>query len=88
MTTAAVYLHHGAAHVFDISTLASRRGRGYGSAITHAALDWARARTAPPVARCRPRTTGSGIYRRLGVREVCTFRVYSSKRAVLAGART
>ncbi|MET0401221.1 MAG: hypothetical protein ABW123_02410, partial [Cystobacter sp.] len=71
------------AHIFDISTLAEARHRGYGSAITHFSLSAARALGARRGG-LQAAPDGLNIYRRMGFHEVCSFRIYSNKQAIFA----
>jgi len=80
--TSSIFLSGEGAHIFDISTRAEHRNRGYGSAITHFSLMFAR-RLGARFGALQAAPDGLNIYRRMGFREVCTFRVYSNKHAVL-----
>ncbi|WNG17047.1 GNAT family N-acetyltransferase [Cystobacter fuscus] len=84
VATSSIYLEGEGAHIFDISTLAEHRNRGYGSAITHFSLSFARSLGAKRGA-LQASADGVGIYRRMGFREVCTFRIYSNKRVLREG---
>ncbi|WNG46884.1 GNAT family N-acetyltransferase [Archangium minus] len=76
--TSSIYLSGDGAHIFDISTRAEHRNRGYGSALTHFSLAFAR-RLGAKIGALQASPDGLGIYRRMGFREVCTFRIYSNK---------
>jgi ribosomal protein S18 acetylase RimI-like enzyme len=79
--TSSIFLSGEGAHIFDISTRAEHRNRGYGSAITHFSLLFARGLGAR-LGALQAAPDGLNIYRRMGFREVCTFRIYSNKRAI------
>lgn len=63
--TAEMLLHAGVAGLYNISTLASHRGRGFGTAVTAAALQLA-SDSGVPVALLEASMQGEPMYRRLG----------------------
>lgn len=80
--TSSIFLLRQTASLFDISTLQEFRNRGYGSAITHYTLSYAK-KLGARFATLQAAPDGLNIYERMGFKETCTFRIHSNKRRVL-----
>ncbi|MEP0777596.1 GNAT family N-acetyltransferase [Microcoleus sp. ZQ-A2] len=80
--TSSIFLLRQTASLFDISTLQEFRSRGYGSAITHYTLSYAK-KLGAHFATLQAAPDGLNIYKRMGFKEACTFRIHSNKRRVL-----
>ncbi|HEY9300285.1 MAG TPA: GNAT family N-acetyltransferase, partial [Phormidium sp.] len=79
--TSSIFLLRQTASLFDISTLQAFRNRGYGSAITHYTLSYAK-KLGVRFATLQAAPDGLNIYKRMGFKEACTFRIHSNKRRV------
>jgi ribosomal protein S18 acetylase RimI-like enzyme len=80
--TSSIFLLRQTASLFDISTLQEFRNCGYGSAITHYTLSYAK-KLGARFATLQAAPDGLNIYKRMGFKEACTFRIHSNKRRVL-----
>ncbi|WP_175715133.1 GNAT family N-acetyltransferase [Burkholderia ambifaria] len=82
VSTAAMYLDGDTAHIFDISTSAAVRRRGFASSTTHFVLTHARERLGARRAALQASPDGLSVYLRLGFEPVCEFLVYSNRAAI------
>jgi ribosomal protein S18 acetylase RimI-like enzyme len=80
--TSSIFLLGQTASLFDISTLQEFRNRGYGSAITHYTLSYAK-KLGAPFATLQAAPDGVNIYKRMGFKDACTVRIHSNKRRIL-----
>jgi ribosomal protein S18 acetylase RimI-like enzyme len=72
VATCSLFLGAGVAGIYDVATLAQHRRRGVGSFVTRAAMNEARSLGYRMVI-LHSSTSGVGIYRSLGFREVCSI---------------
>jgi GNAT superfamily N-acetyltransferase len=72
VATCSLFLGAGVAGIYDVATLPERRRRGLGSLVTRTAMNEARA-LGYRMAILHSSTTGLGIYRALGFRQVCSI---------------
>lgn len=75
VATTSLLLGGEVAGIYHVATLSSARGRGYGSALTHAALLYAIDHGAREAA-LQSSELGLSVYRSLGFREHCTLSMY------------
>lgn len=68
----------GAVGIYGVGTLPESRGRGYGSAVTLAAMDWGRDHGAD-LAILHATELGEPVYRRLGFETLCTIGQWLAK---------
>ncbi len=69
--------HGGVAGIYNVATVPARRGRGFGTALTVAAVCEAQ-RLGYRAAILHASAQGRGIYRRLGFRDYCTIQWFGS----------
>jgi predicted acetyltransferase len=78
VSTSTLFLGAGVAGIYDVATLPSVRGRGYGSAITTApALD--AGALGYPIVVLQASSKGLPVYERLGFRTVCQIEHFAWK---------
>lgn len=78
VATTSVLLGGEVAGIYHVATLKSARGRGFGSALTHAAMLHAIERGAREAA-LQSSDLGRSVYRSLGFKEECTLSMYDWK---------
>jgi GNAT superfamily N-acetyltransferase len=82
VATALSFEVDGAVGIFNVATPAEHRGRGYGAAVTHAAVQEAFDRGAD-LAWLQSSDIGHSVYKRLGFRDVETYVMYTAPEAVV-----
>lgn len=74
VSSATAFVSGGLTQVYNIATLESLRGRGYGTALT-----WSATLTEPTLpAVLQASESGSGLYKAMGFKQVCEFVVWRS----------
>lgn len=86
VSTSLGFIGGGAVGIYGVGTVPDARGRGYGSAVTLAAMDWGREKGAD-VAILHATELGEPVYRRLGFETVCTISQWLAKAPEPAGVR-
>jgi GNAT superfamily N-acetyltransferase len=76
VTTALVFHSDGALGIYAVGTVESARRRGYGTAITRAAIEAGRAAWGALPAILQSSEMGSGVYRSMGFREICRYALW------------
>jgi GNAT superfamily N-acetyltransferase len=78
VTTSLAFSGGGAVGIYGVGTVPEFRGRGYGSAVTLAAMDWGREKGAD-LAILHATELGEPVYRRLGFEAVCATSQWLAK---------
>ena len=86
VSTSLGFVGGGAVGLYGVGTVPDARGRGYGSAVTLAAMDWGRAKGAD-LAILHATELGEPVYRRLGFEAVCKIGQWLAKAPALEGVR-
>jgi GNAT superfamily N-acetyltransferase len=86
VTTSLGFIGGGAVGIYGVGTVPDARGRGYGSAVTLAAMDWGRENGAD-LAILHATELGEPVYRRLGFEAVCTISQWLAKAPDVAPVR-
>jgi predicted acetyltransferase len=86
VATSLGFVGGGAVGIYGVGTVPDARGRGYGSAVTLAAMDWG-AEKGADLAILHATELGEPVYRRLGFEAVCTIGQWLAKASDPAGAR-
>jgi GNAT superfamily N-acetyltransferase len=76
VTTALVFHTDAALGIYAVGTVESARRRGYGAAITRAAIDAGRATWGALPAILQSSEMGSGVYLSMGFREICRYAIW------------
>lgn len=75
VAASSMYLGAGVAGIYNVATLPEARGKGAGSAVSHAPLRAAH-QSGYHIGTLQASKLGYGVYRRLGFEEICTFDLY------------
>jgi GNAT superfamily N-acetyltransferase len=75
VATALLFLDAGVAGLYDVATVPHARRKGFGAALSRAALNTAR-NLGYQTCVLQSSAMGEGVYRRLGFRQYCTFSLY------------
>ena len=85
VSTSLAFVGGGAVGIYGVGTVPEFRGKGYGSAVTLAAMDWAR-EMGEELAILHATEMGQPVYRRLGFEAHCTITQWLAKAPDLAAA--
>lgn len=86
VATSLAFVGGGAVGIYGVGTVPDARGRGYGSAVTLAAMDWGRENGAD-VAILHATELGAPVYRSLGFEALCRIGQWLAKAPELPAAR-
>jgi predicted acetyltransferase len=86
VTTSLALIGGGAVGIYGVGTGPDFRGKGYGSAVTLAAMDWGR-ESGADLAILHATEAGEPVYRRLGFEALCTVTQWLAKAPELEARR-